>query len=202
MNHMTLIARFAARLCARFTVLFPFTLPAQDSIQQTSNYAHPVDKSAQKLLTRLRHAHVIHMLDSSGTLRARAHQGLTARRLRIARWVALVIGISMSAPMSVADSGSIDAIDPKTYVRSTMVKREAVCLAKLIGKESAWNSKAIGNLSSPSKSYTYGLLQLKNPLVKDKSPIEQIHYGLRYIDHRYDGDTCKAWAHWMKRGWH
>ena len=202
MNHMTLIARFAARLCARFTVLFPSTLPAQDSIQQTSSYAQTVDKSDQNILTRSRHAHVIHMLDSSGTLRARAHQGLTARRLRRARWVALVIGISLSIPMAGADSGSIDAIDPKTYVRSTMVKREAVCLAKLIGKESAWNSKAIGNLSSPSKSYTYGLLQLKNPLVKDKSPIEQIHYGLRYIDHRYDGDTCKAWAHWMKRGWH
>ena len=202
MNHMTLIARFAARLCARFTVLFPFTLPAQDSIQQTSSYAQPVDKSDQNILTRSRHAQVIHMLDTPGTLQARAHKGLTPSRLSVARGVAIVIGISMSAPMSVADSGSIDAIDPKTYVRSTMVKKEAVCLAKLIGKESAWNSKAIGNLSSPSKSYTYGLLQLKNPLVKDKSPIEQIHYGLRYIDHRYDGDTCKAWAHWMKRGWH
>ena len=202
MNHMTLIARFAARLCARFTVLFPSTLPAQDSIQQISSYAQPVDKLAQKLLTRSRHAHVIHMLDSSGTLQARAHKGLTPGRRSVSRGVAIVIGISMSAPMSVADSGSIDAIDPKTYVRSTMVKKEAVCLAKLIGKESAWNSRAIGNLSSPSKSYTYGLLQLKNPLVKDKNPIEQIHYGLRYIDHRYDGDTCKAWAHWMKRGWH
>ena len=202
MNHMTLIAHFAARLCARFTVLFPFTLPAQDSIQQISSYAQPVDKSDQNILTRSRHAQVIHMLDTPGTLQARAHKGLTPSRLSVARGVAIVIGIAMSAPMSVADSGSIDAIDPKTYVRSTMVKREAVCLAKLIGKESAWNSKAIGNLSSPSKSYTYGLLQLKNPLVKDKSPIEQIHYGLRYIDHRYDGDTCKAWAHWMKRGWH
>ena len=202
MNHMTLIAHFAARLCARFTVLFPFTLPAQDSTQQTSSYAQNVDKSDQNILTRLRHAQVIHMLDTPGTLQARAHKGLTPSRLSVARGVAIVIGISLSIPMSVADSGSIDAIDPKTYVRSTMVKREAVCLAKLIGKESAWNSKAIGNLSSPSKSYTYGLLQLKNPLVKDKSPIEQIHYGLRYIDHRYDGDTCKAWAHWMKRGWH
>ena len=199
---MTLIAHFATRLCARFTVLFPFTSPAQDSTQQISSYAQPVDKYAHKLLTRLRHAQVIHMLDTPGTLQARAHKGLTPSRLSVARGVAIVIGISMSAPMSAADSGSIDAIDPKTYVRSTMVKREAVCLAKLIGKESAWNSKAIGNLSSPSKSYTYGLLQLKNPLVKDKSPIEQIHYGLRYIDHRYDGDTCKAWAHWMKRGWH
>ena len=202
MNHMTLIAHFAARLCARFTVLFPFTLPAQDSIQQTSSYAQPVDKSDQNILIRSRHAQVIHMLDTPGTLQARAHKGLTPGRRSVSRGVAIVIGISLSIPMSVADSGSIDAIDPKTYVRSTMVKREAVCLAKLIGKESAWNSRAIGNLSSPSKSYTYGLLQLKNPLVKDKSPIEQIHYGLRYIDHRYDGDTCKAWAHWMKRGWH
>ena len=202
MNHMTLIAHFAARLCARFTVLFPFTLPAQDSIQQTSSYAQPVDKSDQNILIRSRHAQVIHMLDTPGTLQARAHKGLTPGRRSVSRGVAIVIGISLSIPMSVADSGSIDAIDPKTYVRSTMVKKEAVCLAKLIGKESAWNSKAIGNLSSPSKSYTYGLLQLKNPLVKDKSPIEQIHYGLRYIDHRYDGDTCKAWAHWMKRGWH
>ena len=40
MNHMTLIARFAAPLCARFTVLFPFTLPAQDSIQQISDASH------------------------------------------------------------------------------------------------------------------------------------------------------------------
>jgi hypothetical protein len=101
-----------------------------------------------------------------------------------------------------ADGGSINAINPKDYVRSIMPKHEAICLSRLIGKESAWNHQAIGNLSSPSKSYTYGLLQLKNPLVKDKSPIEQIHYGLRYISHRYEGSTCKAWEHWQRKGWH
>jgi hypothetical protein len=104
--------------------------------------------------------------------------------------------------MASADSGSIDAIDPKRYIRLALDKREANCLSRLIGKESAWNDKAIGNLSSPSKSYVYGLLQLKNPIVKDKSPIEQIHFGLKYINHRYDGDTCKAWSHWKERGWH
>ena len=145
---------------------------------------------------------MVYPLDSLGTLTARALQGLTARRLRIARGVAFVIGISLSIPMASADSGSIDAIDPKRYVRLALDKREAVCLSKLIGKESAWNDKAIGNLSSPTKSYVYGLLQLKNPIVKDKSPIEQIHFGLRYIDHRYQGDTCKAWEHWKQRGWH
>jgi hypothetical protein len=104
--------------------------------------------------------------------------------------------------MSAADSGSIDAIDPKRYIRLALPKKEAICLSRLIGKESAWNPQAVGNLSSPTKSYVYGLLQLKNPIVKDKSPIEQIRYGLKYIDHRYQGDTCKAWKHWKAKGWH
>lgn len=120
----------------------------------------------------------------------------------IARSVAVAIGITLSIPMASADGGSIDAIQPKNYVKAIMPKHEAICLSRLIGKESAWNSKAIGNLSSPSKSYTYGLLQLKNPIVKDKSAIEQINYGLRYIEHRYDGSTCKAWKHWERKGWH
>jgi hypothetical protein len=104
--------------------------------------------------------------------------------------------------MASADSGSIDAIDPKRYVHLALPKKEAKCLSRLIGKESAWNHKAVGNLSSPSKSYVYGLLQLKNPIVKDKSPIEQIHFGLRYIDHRYQGNACNAWEHWKVKGWH
>jgi hypothetical protein len=104
--------------------------------------------------------------------------------------------------MSNASSGSIDAIQPKDYVRSVLPKHEAICLSRLIGKESAWNPKAIGNLGSPTKSYVYGLLQIKNPMAKDLTAIEQIDLGLRYIDHRYDGDTCKAWTHWIKKGWH
>lgn len=166
------------------------------------SYAHLWITMVQNSKLRSGHAHVIHMLDMAGTLSARALKGLTARRLRQARWVAFVIGISLCLPMSHASSGSIDAIDPKTYIRLTLDKREAICLSRLIGKESAWNAQAVGNLNSPTKSYTYGLLQLKNPIVKDKSAVEQIHYGLKYIDHRYDGDTCKAWTHWKNRGWH
>jgi hypothetical protein len=104
--------------------------------------------------------------------------------------------------MASADSGSIDAISPKDYVRLALPKKEAICLSRLIGKESAWNHKAIGNLNSPTKSYVYGLLQIKNPMAKDLSPIEQIHLGLKYIDHRYSGDSCLAWQHWLRKGWH
>jgi hypothetical protein len=104
--------------------------------------------------------------------------------------------------MSHADGGSIDAIQPKDYVRLALPKKEAICLSRLIGKESAWNHKAIGNLGSPTKDYVYGLLQIKNPIAKDLSPIEQIDLGLKYIDHRYQGNACNAWNHWLRKGWH
>ena len=142
------------------------------------------------------------MLDLASTLLARALRGSERALKRIARSVAIVIGISLCVPMSHATSGLIEAIEPKRYIHLALPKKEAVCLSRLIGKESAWNPKAIGNLNSPTKQYVYGLLQLKNPIVKDKSPIEQIHFGLKYIDHRYQGDTCKAWKHWKDKGWH
>jgi len=200
MNHMMLIARSADRLCVRFTALFPSISQAQDSIPQINSYAQAVDKAEQKLQTRLRHAEVIHMLDTGGTLWARALRGSRRAAKRIARLVAIVIGISLCLPMSHASSGSIEAIKPKDFIRMSMDQREAVCLIKLYGKESAFNPYAIGNLSG--KYHTYGIPQLKNALIYDKSPIEQVRYGLKYIDHRYDGDTCKAWSHWLRKGWH
>jgi len=139
-------------------------------------------------------------IDTSGTLQARAHQGLTPSRLRVARGVAAVIGIALCLPMSHASSGSIDAIEPKQYIRIALPKKEALCLIKLYGKESAFNPYAIGNLSG--KYHTYGIPQIKNAIIYDKTPIQQIQYGLKYIDHRYDGNACNAWSHWLRKGWH
>jgi len=144
------------------------------------------------------------MLDTLGTLRARAHQGLRASRLRIGRSVALAIVIALFAPMTHANTGSIEAYkyNPRKYINATMNKTEATCIKLLISKESAWNHKAVGNLSSPTKSYVYGLLQIKNPIAKDMNPMEQIQLHHRYLDHRYDGSACKAWKHFKDKGWH
>ena len=166
-----------------------FISEAQASIAQIRNKRHAALTST-----------FTNNLDSSGTLTARAFKGSERAASRIARSVAFVIGIALFVPMSNASSGSIDAIEPKDYIRMTLNKREAVCLIKLYGKESAFNPYAIGNLKG--KYHTYGIPQIKNALIADKTPIQQIHYGLKYIDHRYDGDTCKAWTHWLKRGWH
>jgi hypothetical protein len=106
----------------------------------------------------------------------------------------------MPIGLSNADSSSIDAIDPKTYIKLHYSKDEALCLIKLYGKESAFNAKAVGNLDGTHR--VYGIPQLKNELIKDLSPNSQIDYGMKYVDHRYDGSPCRAYAHWLKKGWH
>ena len=150
--------------------------------------------------TRSRHAQVIHMLDTHGTLTARAHQGLRASLKGVACSVAIAIGIALSIGASPADSAPIKTIDPKTYIRFNYDDKSALCLIKLYGKESAFNPRAIGNLSGAKQ--VYGIPQLKNPIIQHLSAIEQIDYGMKYIDHRYDGLPCKAWQHWIDKGWH
>ena len=151
------------------------------------------------MIPRSRHAQVIHMLDMAGTLTARAFKGSERAATRIARSVAIVIGISLSIPMQALEAGSIDAIDPKTYIRLHYKPKEALCLIKLYGKESAFRTDAIGNLSGTKQ--VYGIPQLKNPIIKDLSANSQIDYGMKYVEHRYS-TPCRAWAHWLKKGWH
>jgi len=139
------------------------------------------------------------MLDTTGTLTARAFRGSERAASRVARSVAIVIGIALSIPMQVAESGSIDAIKPKDYIRLHYSKDEALCLIKLYGKESAFNPRAIGNEDGVHK--VYGIPQLKNPIIKDLSANKQIDYGMKYVAHRY-GTPCKAWAHSVRNGWY
>jgi hypothetical protein len=140
------------------------------------------------------------MLDTYGTLRARAHQGLRASLKGIARSVAFAIGISLSVGCAPAESGSIDAIKPKTYISLHYSDRQAKCLIKLYGKESAFNKDAIGNDSGSSKAY--GIPQLKNKHIQHLSANKQIDYGMKYIEHRYKGMPCLAYAHSKKWGWY
>jgi hypothetical protein len=110
----------------------------------------------------------------------------------------------MSIGASPAESGVNLVINPKTYIRSNYDSSESLCLIKLYGKESAFNPRAIGNLDSPTKSYVYGIPQLKNAIIKDMDAISQLNYGFKYIAHRYGnvGGACRAWQHWLDKGWH
>jgi hypothetical protein len=101
--------------------------------------------------------------------------------------------------MQAVDAGHNHAFSSKDYIRSLLSKDEALCLIKLYGKESAFKTDAIGNLNGSKQ--TYGIPQLKNPMIKDMSAYNQIDYGIKYIEHRYT-TACRAYAHWVKKGWH
>jgi hypothetical protein len=73
------------------------------------------------------------------------------------------------------------------------------CLTKLYGKESAWNPKAIGNLTGTKK--VYGIPQGKSEWLKDQDGYSQVRWGLSYIEYRYS-TPCKALDHWKAKGWH
>ena len=121
---------------------------------------------------------------------------------RLARVVAfLILSLLMGIPLSyAADGGSIETIPAKTYIKLYYSKKQALCLIKLYGKESAFNSKAIGNDSGKSKAY--GIPQLKSEFIKNLSPNKQIDYGMKYITHRYSGKPCLALRHSQRVGWY
>ncbi len=74
-------------------------------------------------------------------------------------------------------------------------RHEWTALARLWGKESAWNWKAKNPYSS-----AYGIAQVLNT-PKDSTIEYQVNQGLKYIVHRY-GTPTKAWAHWQSNGWY
>jgi hypothetical protein len=89
---------------------------------------------------------------------------------------------------------SIDYL--KLYAHSRIVNwQEFKCFDKLITKESNWRVEAINGSH-------FGLGQMRNPKYRNLDGFRMIDWTLRYIDHRYQGSSCKAFAHWQKRGWH
>lgn len=136
--------------------------------------------------------------------KANSPQANSASRLSgVARAVAIIVSLSLGIGLFIGieplrDSSRV--LDPKSYIRTIYSKDKALCLIKLYGKESAFNRLAIGNIEGSKRAY--GIPQLKNPDIAYLSAIEQVNAGIDYIEHRYSGDTCVAWAHWQRKGWH
>jgi len=145
-------------------------------------------------------------LDTSGTLRARAHQGLTPSRLRIARGVAFVIGISLSIATPLDAQASNHVIkDIKDLAKITLTNDQYLCHNEIIYRESRWNHRAIGNIGGTKQAY--GLYQMKLKSLKYADHKRQYWKYWYYVVHRYgttkynDANYCKALHHLKTRGW-
>lgn len=151
----------------------------------------------------------------TSTLRGLEHIRCSERAAkRRARSVAIVLGGALCFSFVSAASATNDPnkrLTSKQYAQGQLTNKNYKCLATLYGKESAWNWKAVGNLSSPTKSYVYGIPQGKSEWLRTANPYQQIDWGLRYIGHRYgytktvegmQPNTCAALNHWKRKGWH
>ena len=146
------------------------------------------------------------VFDMTGTLRARAHQGLNPSRSRIARGVALAIGITLSIATPLDAQASNQAIQQlKQLANYQLTDKQYACHNEIVYRESRWDYKAVGNKSGTKQ--VYGLYQMKSESLKRSTPIKQFWMYWHYVGHRYghteydEPNYCDALHHLKTKGW-
>jgi hypothetical protein len=144
--------------------------------------------------------------DTSGTLLARAHQGLTASLKGAARRVAIVIGISLSIAMPLDAQASNKQIQwAKQLAKEQLTDKQEACHHEIVYRESTWNYRAIGNIGGTKQAY--GLYQMKVKSLRKANTITQFWMYHTYVAHRYgwteydEPNYCKALDHLINKGW-
>lgn len=155
-------------------------------------------------------ASMLQASDAPKSANASRSSGLLASSWLVAFGVALVL-IALSLSSKEIDSvNALTRHEPISDKEYAQMRIESIvqykCLSTLYGKESAWNSKAVGNLRG--KQQVYGIPQGKSEYLKTADSYSQINWGLSYIYGRYGVDkdgyinACAALKHWQLKGWH
>ena len=151
--------------------------------------------------TRPSLARLIHILAYHLTKPVRSTLSRRAAKAESSNRALLWGGLCISALIPLNTANATTPVDLyKLYAHSLVIDHKSyTCLEKAWTKESNWNPRAVGNRSG--KLQVYGIPQIKNIKLKNMDPYTQIQWGIRYIDHRYDGDPCKLLKHLNKHGW-
>ena len=141
------------------------------------------------------------VFDMAGTLSARAHQGLNASPIGLARVVALAIGISLSIASPVDAEANDQAIRyVKDLAAYQLTDKQEACHNDIVFRESSWNPKA-------KNGSHYGLYQGKSKSLKNASTVKQWWWYWHYVAHRYgvteydEPNYCGALHHLKTKGW-
>ena len=140
-------------------------------------------------------------LDWHGTLSARAHQGLNASPIGLARVVALAIGISLSMAMPLdAQASNLSIKYVKDLAKEQLTDKQEACHNEIVFRESSWNPKA-------KNGSHYGLYQGRSKSLKNASTVKQWWWYWHYVAHRYgvteydEPNYCGALHHLKTKGW-
>lgn len=195
MNHIRSNVQSVTVKCARFIALQMFILKEAVSTLLIQSRATRSTQGNANIASDL--GFYTNRVKSYLTLSVHSGQERPKRSTRavkrLARGVALVIGITLFLPVEQVSNAQIMPIQSaKQYAKTQVSLKEYKCLTKLWGKESAWNHKADNPYST-----AYGIPQILG--MKETNPIKQVDLGLKYIKHRYD-NPCKAWKQWKRNG--
>jgi hypothetical protein len=115
-----------------------------------------------------------------------------ARLRHFTVWLALFVITTSSINKANAVDKSSELY--KLYAHMKVLNdKQYRCLVILWRKESNWSPTARSKTST-----AFGIPQLLK--MKETNAFKQIDLGLKYIDHRYQGDTCKALSQHDKQG--
>ena len=141
------------------------------------------------------------VFDTSGTLQARAHQGLTPSRLRVARGVAAAIGIALSIANAPMTQGSIDPIKNVAQLADyQLTEKQEYCHNFITFKESSNNRYAVNGSH-------HGYYQGRSASLKGAPDDYQFYWYYSYVSNRYgitrydEPNYCKALHHLRVKGW-
>lgn len=141
-------------------------------------------------------------LDCHGTLQARALKGAHPEPLRrLARGVAVAIGISLSIVQSPISQGSIKPYQNiKQLANYQLTDKQYKCHNEIVYRESRFNANAVNGSH-------YGYYQIRSKSLH-KAPYDyQFYRYWSYVLHRYgyteydEPDYCKALHHLKMKGW-
>ena len=190
MNHIIRNASSVIAICKRFTQYQTSHSKGMGSTQQIQGNRNTALTSTYS-----------NSLDSSGTLRARALQGLRASRSRLACSVALAIGIALSMPMADADGGSINPITTlKQLADYHLTDEQYKCHNAIVYRESRWVADA-------QNGSHHGYYQGRSTALIGKPYDYQFMWYWSYTSHRYcitskdEPNYCNAFAHLTRYNW-
>jgi hypothetical protein len=118
--------------------------------------------------------------------------------------ISSALSATPASPIVYAQRPPLMQVDAKAVARELLTDKQFRCFTRLIGKESAWNSKA----KNPS-STAIGIGQLLEGTYQNlgmkhsKAEVPQMVAALAYIGRKYgSAGPCGAWRHWQKKNWY
>lgn len=202
MNHMIQNASSATVRCRKFIQFLTSNLKVLGFTQQTIR-ATRSSQGLQNIASDLRFCafHIKSYLTRSVHSRLEPIKGSQRAASRKARWVAAVIGISLSMQATAVGQGSIDPYyDLHSLADLQLTNKQFQCHQEIVFRESSFRIDA-------RNGSHYGYYQIRNEKLIDAPYDYQFYFYWKYVQHRYgitkydEPDYCKALHHLKTRGW-